>query len=100
MTRGRLVSFFFIALLIFIFYQVCLIFSPFFEPIFWSCVLAFVFYPVYQKALKLLKNRQTPAALLTLLLILLTVAPLVAVIAVNLAVEADNPTASGPSGAG
>lgn len=88
MIRDRLVSFFFVSLLIFIFYQICLIFSIFFEPIFWACVLAFVFYPLYNKLLKGLSNHKTPAALLTLLIILLTVLPLLAILIVHLAIEA------------
>ena len=88
MTRDRLVSFFFIALLLLILYQVCLIFSVFFEPIFWSGVLAFVFYPVFQRIKNNLKGRETPAALFTVLLILLTVVPLVTVLIIHLAIEA------------
>ncbi len=88
MTRDRLVSYFFIALFIFIFYQVCLIFSYFFEPIFWACVLAFVFYPIYKRLLKTLKGHETVSALLTLFLILLTVVPLIGIVVVHLALEA------------
>ena len=87
MTRDRLVSFFFIALLLFILYQVCLIFSVFFEPIFWAGVLAFLFYPIFKKLKTMLGGLETPSALLTLLLILLTVVPLIAVLVVHLAAE-------------
>ena len=87
MTRDRLVSFFFIALLLVILYHVWLIFFPFFEPIFWASVLAFVFYPVFQKLKKPIGISKTPAALLTVFLILLTVVPIVALVVVQLTVE-------------
>lgn len=88
MTRERLVSFFFIALLLIILYQVCLIFSVFFEPLFWACVLAFVFHPVFLRSKKAFGGHQTPAALLTVLVILLTVVPLVIILAGHLFSEA------------
>ena len=88
MSRNRLVSFFFIALLIVILYQVCLIFACFFEPFFWACILAFTFYPIYTKLLKWLRGRESLSAFLTLTIILLTVIPLLAVIIVHLTLEA------------
>ena len=88
MTRDRLVSIFFIALLLFIFYQVGLIFSAFFEPIFWAGVLAFVFYPVFQKLKKTIGGHETLSALLTVLLIILTVVPFVSILVVYLVSEA------------
>src|SRR3989338_8944877 len=88
MTRDRLVSFFFITLLLIILYQVCLIFSSFFEPLFWACVLAFVFHPVFLRLKKIFGGHETPAALLTVLLIILTVVPLLMILAGHLFSEA------------
>ena len=48
MNRDRIVTFCFIALLLFIVYQVFRIFSPFSNSIFWGAILAFGFYPMYK----------------------------------------------------
>src|SRR3989338_3819529 len=87
MTKEKLISFFFLALLLVIAYQVFYIFSPFFEPIFWSSVLAFMFYPIYRKLLSFHKNRETPAALLTVVLMILTVVPILAILIAHLVIE-------------
>lgn len=76
MTKDQLISLFFIALLIFIVYQFFLILSPFFRAIFWSSILAFGFYPLYQKWRKRLKPHETlAAATMTTLIFLLVVPP-------------------------
>ncbi len=88
MTRDQFISLFFIALLAVVVYQVCLIFLPFSRAIFWSAILAFGFYPLYEKLRKALKPRETLAALLMTVGIFLIVVPPVALILVNLAAQA------------
>lgn len=81
MKKDQLISIFFIALLIFIIYQVCAIFSPFAQAIFWSAILAFGFFPLYDKLLKKLNGRDTTAAvIMTIFILLLVIPPLVLLI--------------------
>lgn len=87
-SRNQLVSAFFIALLLFIVYHIVLILSPFFVPIFWAVVLAFGFYPLYNKIRNRLGGADAAAALLTTLLVFLLFVPLVAVVVFNIAEEA------------
>lgn len=88
MTRDQFISLFFIALLIVVIYQVCLIFSPFFRAIFWSGILAFAFYPLYERVRESLKPRETFAAFLMTLVIFLAVVPPVIFLLINLAAQA------------
>jgi len=46
---------------------------PFFGAVFWAAVLAIIFAPVYQRLLRATSRRRVPAALLTLLVILVLV---------------------------
>jgi len=74
MTRDQFISIFFIALLIFVVYQIFHIFSPFVRAIFWASILVFACYPIYIKLRKALDNRSFLAAvLMTLALFLITV---------------------------
>src|SRR3989338_2350257 len=76
MKREQIVSYFFIGLFLFILYQLLLIFSPFFAAISWAAILAFGFYPVYQRFKKLRRMNSVGAALLaTMLVILIVVIP-------------------------
>ncbi|MDP1647665.1 MAG: AI-2E family transporter [Rubrivivax sp.] len=51
---------------------------PFYGTILWACIIALLFAPVYRWLLVRLKRRRTPAALLTLLIVLvLVIVPLV-----------------------
>ena len=76
MKQEQLVSYFFIGLFLFILYQLVLIFSPFLTAISWAAILAFAFYPLYQKLQNSFRLRSTPAALLiTLIVILVVVIP-------------------------
>lgn len=80
MNRRQLISVFFIALLLYILFNVMLILAPFTGPIFWSAVIAFTFYPLYNKLLKTTReNRSFSAGLITALL-LLALTPLVVVV--------------------
>ena len=88
MTRDQFISLFFIALLLLVIHQICLIFSPFFRAIFWSGILAFGFYPLYGRLRKALEPRETLAALLMTFVIFLVVVPPVSLLAVNLATQA------------
>ena len=88
MNRKQLISIFFIVLLLYILASVFYILSPFLNPIFWGAMLAFAFYPIYEKCLKILRNNRNLASLLTTLLILLAFVPLLIFIALQAAKEA------------
>ena len=88
MTRDQFISLFFIALLILVVYQIGLIFLPFSRAIFWSSILAFGFYPLYEKLRQALKPRETLAALLMTGAIFLIVVPPVIFLLINLAAQA------------
>ena len=88
MTRDQFISLLFLALLLFVVYQLSLILSPFFRAIFWSAILAFGFYPLYGKLKLRLKTHETVAALVMTVLIFLLVVPPVVLLLLNLATQA------------
>lgn len=88
MTRDQFISLFFLALLILVVHQLCLIFSPFFRAIFWSAILAFGFYPLYERLKRTLKPHETLAAALMTLGIFLVVIPPVVFLGARLAGQA------------
>ena len=66
----------FVALFLFVLYQIILIFSPFFSAISWAAILAFAFYPIYQKILKATEwNSSIVSFLVTGLVVLIVVIP-------------------------
>ncbi|HNV85833.1 MAG TPA: AI-2E family transporter [Candidatus Omnitrophota bacterium] len=81
MTRSKLISMFFIGLLIFIVLQVFMIFSPFAKVIFGAAILTFCFYPLFVKFKRLLKKHDTLAAvLMTVFIFLVVIPPVIGVI--------------------
>lgn len=64
------------------------IMTPFFSPILWGAIIAMLFTPVNRWLLPRLKNRRTPTALLTLLIVLVMVILPFALITASLAQEA------------
>ncbi|HNX68733.1 MAG TPA: AI-2E family transporter [Candidatus Omnitrophota bacterium] len=88
MKREQFISFFFIAVLVFIVYEICRIFSPFFTAIFWAAILSFGFYPIYARLKKAFPKRNNSLALLMTLVVFLVVIPPLAVVLVNLATQA------------
>lgn len=88
MSRDQFIRICFLALLIFIVYQVFLIFFPFIETIFWAAILTFAFYPLYERLKKIFKSNETPAALATTLIIFLIVIVPVGYLIVNLTTQA------------
>ncbi len=88
MNKNSALSAFFIALLLLIFYQVILIFSPFAEIIFWAGLLSFTFYPMHKFFLKIFKGHENSAAFLATLCVLLLVVPLAVAIFWKLASQA------------
>lgn len=88
MTRDQFISLFFLALLLFVVYQFCLILSPFLRAIFWSAILAFGFYPLYERLKKRLKTHEILAAALMTFLIFLVVIPPVLIVIMNVATQA------------
>lgn len=84
MKREQFISFFFIAVLAFIVYQVLNIFAPFFTAIFWAAILAFAFYPIYAKLRQWFPKRVNSLALLMTVLVFLIVIPPLIVIVINM----------------
>ena len=87
MTRDQFISYFFIALLVFVAGMVIQIFSPFIKAIFWSAILAFAFHPVYSRLKNGLRSDTLAALLMTVLIFLLVVPPVIFLI-INLATQA------------
>ena len=69
----RPVIFFFLVLLALILYLLFRLFQPFLHTLILSLILAGLFYPVYRRNERLLKGKRIPAALITCLLVFLTV---------------------------
>ena len=88
MTRDQFIRSFFIVLLVFIVYQTFLIFSPFYQSIFWAAILAFAFFPLYDRIRKGLKSHPTFSSLLTTLVIIFAVLPPLVYIVINLTSQA------------
>jgi predicted PurR-regulated permease PerM len=80
MKKEQIVSGFFIGLLVLIVFQSCLIFAPFFQPIFWASILAFMFYPVHEMFLRWCGGRKNLAAFVTSLGVVCLVTPFVMVV--------------------
>ena len=87
MSQNKVVTGFFIALLLFILYQVLWILSPFARPIFWAAILSFGFYPVHLKVKSLLKKHENTPAVLTSLIICATFVPLIVFVVAGLVTE-------------
>ncbi len=88
MTRDQFISLCFIVLLLFVVYQLLLILSPFLRAIFWSAILAFGFYPIYEQLKRRLKPHETLAAALMTAAVFLLVVPPVILIVMKVAVQA------------
>ena len=81
MKREQFISFFFIAVLGFIIYEVFCIFAPFFTAIFWAAILTYAFYPVYTRLkMKFPKRNNSIALLMTIAVFLVVVPPLILVL--------------------
>ncbi len=77
MNRRQLISVFFIALLLYILFNVFFILSPFAGPISWGLIIAFTFYPFYEKIRNACGQNSTLAAGMVTALLLLALTPLV-----------------------
>ena len=78
MTRDQFISLFFLALLIFVIWEIFNIFAPFSRALFWSAILAFGFYPLYEKIkIRLAPHETLAAALMTAIIFLLVVPPVI-----------------------
>lgn len=87
MKSEQLISFVFIAVLIFIIYEVILVFSPFVQAIFWAAILTFAFYPIYAKLKKVFPNHPSVSSLLMTILVFLIVLPPLIFLVFNLAAQ-------------
>ena len=77
MKKDQFVSLFFIDLLIFVVVQVYFIFTPFFEDIFWSAILAFAFHPLYLRLRGWIQNDTVTSLTMTALIFLAVIPPAV-----------------------
>ena len=87
MKREQFISFFFIAVLAFIIYEVFNIFAPFFTAIFWAAILAFAFYPLYEKLRRWFPKRNNSIALLMTIAVFLVVVPPLIFIIINMTTQ-------------
>ena len=87
MKREQFISYFFIAVLGFIVYQVFCIFAPFFTAIFWAAILTFAFYPVYARLRKAFPKRNNSIALLMTIAVFLIVVPPLVFILINMTTQ-------------
>jgi predicted PurR-regulated permease PerM len=87
MKREQFISFFFIAVLGFIIYEVFCIFAPFFTAIFWAAILTFAFYPVYARLQKAFPKRNNSIALLMTIVVFLVVVPPLVFILINMTTQ-------------
>ena len=87
MKREQLISFFFIAALGFIIYEVFCIFAPFFTAIFWAAILTFAFYPIYARLRKAFPKRRNSVALLMTIAVFLIIVPPLVFILINMTTQ-------------
>lgn len=87
MKREQFVSFFFIAILAFIIYEVFCIFAPFFTAIFWAAILTFAFYPVYARLRSMFPKRNNSIALVMTVAVFLIVVPPLIMILINMTTQ-------------
>src|SRR3989338_6953139 len=88
MKQEQIVSYFFVGFFLFVLYQLILIFAPFFAALSWALVLAFAFYPLYQKIGNLPRMNPVLAALSATAIVVLIVVLPAAMILVSLTKEA------------
>lgn len=88
MTKDQLISVFLIALLVFVIYQIIEIFSPFMRAIFWSAILAFMFYPAHRQIKKMVSGHETIASIFSTIFVFLVVLPPVIILIVNVTEQA------------
>lgn len=78
MTRQQLFGVCFFGVLLFLLYQIALIFRPFLLPVLWAVILAHLTYPIHVRATGLLGDREVlSAGLLTAAIMALGVVPVV-----------------------
>jgi predicted PurR-regulated permease PerM len=78
MTQKQLFILSFFVFFIIIFVELLGIFRIFMTPLLWAVILALVFYPLYERLLKVVKGRKNIASALTVLVVaMLTVGPMI-----------------------
>jgi predicted PurR-regulated permease PerM len=78
MTRQQIFAVCFIALLLFLLYQIVIIFRPFLIPILWATIIARLGFPLNVRLTRLLRgHKAVSAGLLTLLILIIAVIPIV-----------------------
>lgn len=77
MTRNEVVSWFFIAIFLYLMYLFVQVIKPFVIPLFWAAILVLTLYPAHERLTRLLKNRiGLSSIIMTLLTMWLIVIPL------------------------
>ena len=79
-NQKQIISAFFFAFLIFVLYQLFLIWSPFFHALFWASVLTFAFYPLHKKIQDLVPHPSLAALVTTFLVVLMVILPAIFVV--------------------
>ncbi len=87
LNRQQIISIFFFVLLIFVLYQLGLIFSPFFSAMFWAAILTFAFLPLHNLIKRLTRGKETLSALITTLIVLCVTLPLAGLVVSTVAVQ-------------
>lgn len=88
MNRTQIIFIFLTALLLFILHQTFLILLPFLKPFFWASVIAFTFYPTYEKLRKTTSWNENLSSMVVTLSIFFIFAPFTIFIIYNLIQEA------------
>lgn len=79
-NQKQIISVSFFALLLFVAYQLTVVFAPFFNAFFWAAILTFAFYPLYQILLLFTKRPNFSAAVASILIVLIVILPAVYVL--------------------
>ena len=74
-NQNQIVAVFFFAFLLFVMWQLGVVFSPFFRPIFWACILTFAFYPMYKWLLSRLGRPAAASGITTAILLVIVIVP-------------------------
>jgi predicted PurR-regulated permease PerM len=78
MTRQQVFAICFLALLLFLLYQIAIVFRPFVIPILWAAIIARLAFPLNVRLTRLLRGRRpVSAGLLTLLILIIAIIPIV-----------------------
>ncbi len=75
MVRDKIILFFFLALLLFVCYQLFLVFKPFIQTMFWAATIALILWPLHKQTLQYIKDKPSLASLITTLVVVMITLP-------------------------